>query len=375
MKKFICFILITSTLFQYVLAAPVFPELAAPSAILIEKETGTVLYEKESHTLLPPASVTKVMTLLLVMESIKSGKISFDDIVTVSEYAAGMGGSQVFLSPGEQMSVHELLKATVVSSGNDSAVALAEHIAGSETGFVEMMNQKARDLGMADTTFKNCTGLDTEGHITSANDIAVMSRELIKHDKIKEYTKIWIDSIRDGKFQLANTNKLIRTYKGITGLKTGSTSIAKFCLSATAERDGMELIAVIMAAPTGKERFSDAAKLLDAGFANYSLYNGVHDIELPPINVILGNSDELVPDYGLAPKILIEKENIQKITSELSLPKDVKAPIEQGQKIGTLKFFCDEKMISEIPIIAAESVKRLSLGGIFGKLFSICMMN
>ena len=375
MKKFICFILITSTLFQYVLAAPVFPELAAPSAILIEKETGTVLYEKESHALLPPASVTKVMTLLLVMESVKSGKISFDDIVTVSEYAAGMGGSQVFLSPGEQMSVHELLKATVVSSGNDSAVALAEHIAGSETGFVEMMNQKARDLGMADTTFKNCTGLDTEGHITSANDIAVMSRELIKHDKIKEYTKIWIDSIRDGKFQLANTNKLIRTYKGITGLKTGSTSIAKFCLSATAERDGMELIAVIMAAPTGKERFSDAAKLLDAGFANYSLYNGVHDTELPPINVILGNSDELVPDYGLAPKILIEKENIQKITSELSLPKDVKAPIEQGQKIGTLKFFCDEKMISEIPIIAAESVKRLSLGGIFGKLFSICMMN
>ena len=198
-------------------------------------------------------------------------------IVTVSEYAAGMGGSQVFLSPGEQMSVHELLKATVVSSGNDSAVALAEHIAGSETGFVEMMNQKARDLGMADTTFKNCTGLDTDGHITSANDIAVMSRELIKHDKIKEYTKIWMDSIRDGKFQLANTNKLIRTYKGITGLKTGSTSIAKFCLSATAERDGMELIAVIMAAPTGKERFSDAAKLLDAGFANYSLYNGVHD--------------------------------------------------------------------------------------------------
>lgn len=375
MKKIICYILIISTLLQYALAAPVFPELAAPSAILIEKETGTVLYEKESHSRLPPASVTKVMTLLLVMESIKSGKISFDDIVTVSEYAAGMGGSQVFLSPGEQMSVHELLKATVVSSGNDSAVALAEHIAGSETGFVEMMNQKARDLGMADTTFKNCTGLDTEGHITSANDIAVMSRELIKHDKIKEYTKIWMDSIRDGKFQLANTNKLIRTYKGITGLKTGSTSIAKFCLSATAERDGMELIAVIMAAPTGKERFSDAAKLLDAGFANYSLYNGVHDTELPRINVILGNSDELVLDYGLAPKILTEKENIQKITNELSLPEDVKAPIEQGQKVGTLKFFCDEKMISEIPVIAAESVKRLSLGGIFGKLFSICVMN
>ncbi len=374
MKKIICLLLMVSMLICYALATPVSPELVAPSAILIEKETGTVLYEKEPHKVLPPASVTKVMTLLLVMESIESGKISFDDTVSVSEYAAGMGGSQVFLSPGEQMSVHELLKATVVSSGNDSAVALAEHIAGSENAFVEMMNQKARDLGMTDTTFKNCTGLDIEGHVTSANDISIMSRELIKHDKIKEYTKIWIDSIRDGKFQLANTNKLIRTYKGITGLKTGSTSIAKFCLSATAERDGMELIAVIMAAPTGKERFSDAAKLLDAGFANYSLYNGVHDTELPSINVILGNNDKLVLDYGLAPKILIEKEKIQKITSELSLPEDVKAPVELGQKIGTLKFFYDEKTISEIPIIAAESVKRLSLSGIFNKLFSICIM-
>ena len=374
MKKIICILLVLSIFTRHAFATSVSPELAAPSAILIEKETGTVLYEKEPHMLLPPASVTKVMTLLLVMESIESGKISFDDIVTVSEYAAGMGGSQVFLSPGEQMSVRDLLKATVVSSGNDSAVALAEHIAGSELAFVEKMNQKAHDLGMVDTEFKNCTGLDTEGHITSANDISIMSRELIKHDKIKDYTKIWIDSIRDGKFQLANTNKLIRTYKGITGLKTGSTSIAKFCLSATAERDGMELIAVIMAAPTGKDRFSDAAKLLDAGFANYSLYNGVNDTELPRIKVILGKNSELSLDYGLAPKILIEKEKAQKITSEFHLPEDVKAPIEQGQKVGTLKFFCDEKIISEIPIIAAESVKRLSLSEIFIKLFSICTM-
>lgn len=374
MKKLICFFLIVSILICHVFAVPISPDLVSPSAILIEKETGTVLYEKESHKLLPPASVTKVMTLLLVMESIESGKISFDDIVTVSEYAAGMGGSQVFLAAGEQMSVHELLKATVVSSGNDSAVALAEHISGSENAFVEMMNQKARDLGMTDTTFKNCTGLDTEGHITSANDISIMSRALIKHDKIKEYTKIWIDSIRNGKFQLANTNKLIRTYKGITGLKTGSTSIAKFCLSATAERDGMELIAVIMAAPTGKERFSDAAKLLDAGFANYSLYNGVHDTELPGMNVVLGNKDELILDYGLSPKILIEKEKLQKIKSELLLPENVQAPVEKGQKIGSMKFFCDEKTISEIPIVAAESVKRLSLSGIFRKLFLVCIM-
>ena len=374
MKKFICFLFIVSTFACYALATSISPELSAPSAILIEKETGKILYEKESHKLLPPASVTKVMTLLLVLESIESGKISFDDIITVSEYASGMGGSQVFLSPGEQMSVHDLLKATVVSSGNDSAVALAEHIAGSELAFVEMMNQKAHDLGMTDTEFKNCTGLDTEGHITSANDISIMSRELIKHDKIKEYTKIWMDSIRNGKFQLANTNKLIRTYKGITGLKTGSTSIAKFCLSATAERDGMELIAVVMAAPTGKDRFSDAAKLLDAGFANYALYNGVHDTELPHVNVILGKSNELALDYGLTPKILMEKDQIQKITSELSLPEDIKAPVEQGQKVGTLKFFCDKKIISEIPIIAAESVKRLSLSEIFSKLFSICVM-
>ncbi len=374
MKRIFCSILFILLLIPYSIAAPLAPELVSPSAILIEKDTGTVLYQKDAHQKLPPASVTKVMTLLLVMEAIDSGKISLDDMVTVSEYASGMGGSQVFLSPGEQMSVNDMLKSTVVASGNDSAVALAEHIAGSELGFVDMMNKKAADLGMKDTVFKNCTGLDADGHITSANDISIMSKELIKHEKIKEYTTIWIDSIRDGAFQLANTNKLIRTYKGITGLKTGSTSVAKYCLSATAERDGMELIAVIMAAPSGKERFADASKLLDFGFANYSLYNSIHDTELMPIDVILGTNDKVTLDYGLAPTALIEKGKIQNITNEIDIPETVNAPIEQGQKIGTAKILCDGEIISEIPIVAAETVKRLNLSGIFSKLLSFSLM-
>ena len=373
MKKIICYILIISTLLQYALAAPVFPELAAPSAILIEKETGTVLYEKESHSHLPPASVTKVMTLLLVMESIKSGKISFDDIVTVSEYAAGMGGSQVFLSPGEQMSVHELLKATVVSSGNDSAVALAEHIAGSETGFVEMMNQKARDLGMADTTFKNCTGLDTEGHITSANDIAVMSRELIKHDKIKEYTKIWTDSIRDGKFQLANTNKLIRTYKGITGLKTGSTSIAKFCLSATAERDGMELIAVIMAAPDTKTRFREAASLLNYGFANSSVYQHSIEQSLLPELTLEGGTEPSIRLQMEEPfaHLFLNGENTDSVKYEVVTEAVCEAPIHCGQILGAVVYKYEDREIGRVNLVAVKDYKKAEFRDIMNKTFQL----
>ncbi|MBQ8003792.1 MAG: D-alanyl-D-alanine carboxypeptidase, partial [Oscillospiraceae bacterium] len=230
MKRILCFILFFLLFISGTSAAPAPPELTSPSVILIEKDTGTVLYQKEAHKKLPPASVTKVMTLLLVMEAIDSGKISLNDTVSVSEYAAGMGGSQVFLSPGEEMSVNELLKATVVSSGNDSAVALAEHIAGSESGFVDLMNKKANELGMNDTVFKNCTGLDTDGHVTSANDISIMSGELLKHEKIKDYTTIWMDTVRDGQFGLSNTNKLVRFYSGTTGLKTGYTSAAGHCL-------------------------------------------------------------------------------------------------------------------------------------------------
>lgn len=374
MKRLICFSLTLMLLISSALAVSAPPELIAPSAILMEKDTGKILFEKDSHNKRPPASVTKVMTLLLVMEAIDSGKISLDDTVTVSEYAAGMGGSQVFLSPGEQMSVNDMLKATVISSGNDSAVALAEHIAGSEPGFVGMMNEKAKELGMNDTTFKNCTGLDTDGHVTSAHDIALMSRELIKHEKIKDYTTIWMDSIRGGEFQLANTNKLIRSYKGITGLKTGSTSVAKFCLSATAERDGMELVSVIMAAPSGKERFSDASKLLDFGFANYGLYNGAHNAELAPVEVILGKSESVSLEFGAAPSVLVEKEKLSSITNTVEIPDNIKAPVEAGQKIGIIKIMSGETILSEVPLVAAEPVERLNLGGILNKIISVNFM-
>lgn len=235
-------------------------ELSAPSAILIEQSTGKVLFEKNADEQLPPASVTKVMTMLLVMEAVDSGKISFDDMVTGSENAKSMGGSTIFLDAGEQMSVYDLMKGVAVASGNDAAVALAEFVAGSEEGFVEMMNKRAQELGMTNTTFKNPNGLDTQGHLTTARDIAVMSAELLRHKRIFEFTTIWMDSLRDGKFTLANTNKLIRFYDGANGLKTGSTSIAKNCISASAMRNDMQLIAVVMAAPTSAQRFADAKK-------------------------------------------------------------------------------------------------------------------
>ncbi len=373
MKSITCIICSIILTFSVAFAATLSAELASPNAILMERDTGEILYQKDEHKKLPPASVTKIMTLLLVFEAIDSGKISFEDIVTVSDYAASMGGSQVFLEPGEQMTLNDMLKATIISSGNDSAVALAEHIAGSEEEFVARMNKRAEELGMKDTTFKNCTGLDSEGHITSAHDIALMSRELLKHDKIKDYTTIWIDSLRNGAFQLANTNKLIRTYRGITGLKTGSTSVAKYCLSATAERDGMELIAVIMSAPTSKDRFSDAKKLLDFGFSNYSLYNGIHDIELPSLPVTLGKVDSVTLDFGKSPSVLVGKDDIPGITQTIDIPDKLDAPVEKGQNIGSIKITSGEKKLSEIPIIVAESVERLDWIGVFKSLLSIIL--
>jgi len=373
MKSITCIICSIILTFSIAFAATLSAELASPNAILMERDTGEILYQKDEHEKLPPASVTKIMTLLLVFEAIDSGKISFEDIVTVSDYAASMGGSQVFLEPGEQMTLNDMLKATIISSGNDSAVALAEHIAGSEEEFVARMNKRAEELGMKDTTFKNCTGLDSEGHITSAHDIALMSRELLKHDKIKDYTTIWIDSLRNGAFQLANTNKLIRTYRGITGLKTGSTSVAKYCLSATAERDGMELIAVIMSAPTSKDRFSDAKKLLDFGFSNYSLYNGIHDIELPSLPVTLGKVDSVTLDFGKSPSVLVGKDDIPGITQTIDIPDKLDAPVEKGQNIGSIKITSGEKKLSEIPIIVAESVERLDWIGVFKSLLSIIL--
>lgn len=365
MKKIFSFLLIFLFCFHSAAAVSGVPEILSPSAILMDKSTGQILFEKDSHAKLPPASVTKVMTLLLVMEALDNDQIKLEDTVSVSEYAASMGGSQVFLSPGENMYINDLLKATVIASGNDSAVALAETVAGSESGFVELMNKRAKELGMNDTNFVNCTGLDAEGHITSAHDIAVMSKELLKHEKIKEYSTTWMDSLRNGAFTLANTNKLIRSYKGITGLKTGSTGNAKYCLSASAERDGLELIAAIMAAPSSKDRFADASKLLDFGFANYGIYDASKEIELSPVPVILGEFESVPVCFDSDCNILVEKSKLSSLSTKLELEENVNAPVEQGQTLGKLMIFTNDELINEVKIVAAESVKRLNFLGIF----------
>ncbi len=363
-----------SLLITSVFAAATPPEIPAPCAVLMEKSTGRVLYEKDAHKALPPASVTKVMTLLLVMEALEAGSISTDDMVKVSEYAASMGGSQVFLSPGEEMSLNDLIKATVIASGNDSAVALAEHVAGSEEGFVALMNKRAKELGMNDTCFKNCTGLDAEGHVTSAYDLAVMSRELIGHELIKKYSTVWMDSLRDGAFQLANTNKLIRSYNGITGLKTGSTSVAKYCLAATAMRDNMELVATILAAPTSKERFSSASKLLDFGFANFCSYNGEENLTLPTLPVILGASDSVECELSGPLSAISEKGALGELSVSTSLADKINAPVEKGQKLGTASILRNGEVVSEVSVIAKESVPRLTMGEIFSNLLGVLFM-
>ena len=290
-------------------------EVEAPSALLMEKETGTVLFAKDEHAKLEPASVTKVMTLLLVMEAIDAGTLHYDDIVTASAHACSMGGSQIWLEENEQMTVSDMLKAVCVVSANDCAVALAEAVAGSEEAFVDRMNQRAAELGMADTTFKNATGLPAEGHVTSAYDIALMSRELIlNHPDIRQYTTIWMDSLRNGASSLVNTNRLIRFYEGATGLKTGSTDSALYCLSATAERDGMELIAVIMKGSTSAQRFEDAQTLLNYGFATYALASVAPQTPLAPVPVSLGTQATVQPVLGEGDHLLLEKAQAGDLT-------------------------------------------------------------
>lgn len=374
LKKTLCFLLVFSFLLLPAQAAVSAGEIASPSAVVMEKSTGKILFEKDAHTRLPPASVTKVMTLLLVMEALENGKLKLEDSISVSEHAASMGGSQVFLSPGETMSVNDLLKATVIASGNDSAVALAEAIAGSEAGFVELMNTRAKELGMNDTTFVNCTGLDAEGHLTSAHDIAVMSRELIRHNKIKEYSTTWMDSLRNGAFTLANTNKLIRSYQGITGLKTGSTGNAKYCLSATAERDGMELIAAIMAAPSSKERFADAATLLNYGFANYSLCDATEGINLSDVPVVLGKSECVGIKLSGSAFVLTEKSKASSLTKNIELSENVKAPVTEGQTLGKIEILSDGEIVQTVPLVAAEDVGKLDFPGIFMKFAEAIFM-
>lgn len=344
-------------------------ELSAKSAILMEASTGTILFEKASHEALPPASVTKIMTMLLVLEALDNGQYTLDDEVSVSEFAASMGGSQVFLEPNEQMSVHDMLKAVAVASGNDAAVALAEYTAGSHDAFVTKMNERAKQLGMNDTHFVNCNGLDTDGHLTSAHDIALMSRELMRHPKIFEYTTIWMDSLRNGAFGLVNTNKLVRFYQGATGLKTGSTSVAGFCISATAKRDGMDLIAVVMGAPTSKERFADASKMLDYGFANYGICNSlVSDDELSPITLKKGVKDTV--EIGLADgfSLLMKKAEIANIEKRITLPESINAPIAKNHKIGTVEFFSNGNSVGKCDIVAKEDIKAENPIGMFSRI-------
>jgi D-alanyl-D-alanine carboxypeptidase (penicillin-binding protein 5/6) len=349
--------------------------LSCTSAVLMEKETGAFLLEENAHEKLEPASVTKIMTLLLVMEAVDSGQLSKDDPVTVSAYAAGMGGSQVYLEEGEQMPVSEMIKCVTVVSGNDCAVALAEHLAGSEGAFVTRMNQRAQELGMADTNFLNCTGLPAQGHVTSAHDIALMSRELIRnHPSIREYTTIWMDSIRNGEFGLTNTNRLVRFYEGATGLKTGYTSSAHYCMSATAERDGMELIAVVMKSPTSNQRFDDAKALLDYGFANYAMVPVYPEVPLAPVDVLLGVQAQVQPQLERDCRLLVRKGEEGQVTTRLSMAQDVEAPVEKGQTLGQLEVYVGDELRDAIPILSSQQVDRLSVPGIFSRMLRKLLM-
>ena len=329
------------------------------SSILMEASTGQVLYEQNADEHLPIASVTKIMTMLLIMERIESGALSFDDMVTVSENANSYGGSTMFLETGEQLSVHDMMKGIAVASANDGCVAMSEHIAGSEAAFVEMMNKRAKELGMNDTVFLNTNGLDEDGQYSSARDVAVMSRELIKHKKIFDYTKIWMDSLRDGKFELANTNKLIRFYTGATGLKTGSTSKAGCCLSATAERDGMELVAVVLGAPNTKTRFSSASTLLNYGFSGYKVEKQVEKGEpMGIVTVSKGVKKEIKTiahdDYS----VLMKKAQPTQIEKTVRLEDCVVAPVKAGDKVGEIIFAEAGKNVKTVDIVAAEEVQK-----------------
>ena len=361
MKRSVFLILLLVCLWP-VSAQAVELDLEAPSALLMEKSTGQVLYAKNEHQRLEPASVTKVMTLLLTMEAIEKGGIGYDDVVTVSAYAASMGGSNVYLAEGEKITVEDLLKAVCVASGNDAAVALAEHVSGVTELFVAEMNNRAMELGMKDTHFVNCHGLPAEGHVTSAADIAIMSRELIlNHPDLRRFTTIWMDSLRNGAFELANTNKLIRYYDGATGLKTGSTSSAGYCISATAERDGMELIAVVLKGGTSQQRFEDAKTMLNYGFSTYALHTVELNEPLTPLPVQLGMRETVMPALPEdGRQTLVKKAQAAALTQEISLPESVSAPVAQGQQLGTLTVRDGETVVLEVPILAAETVEKLT---------------
>ena len=385
MKQFLSFLLCcTLTLSSPVLAAENSEadlSVSAPSVLLMEASTGTVVYEKNAHEIRHPASITKIMTLILIFDAIERGQISLTDTVTVSEYAASMGGSQVFLEPGETQTVETMIKCISVASANDACVAMAEYLCGSESEFVRQMNERARGLGMKDTTFVNCCGLDTEGHMTSAYDVALMSRELtVNHPEIHNYCTIWMENIThvtakgSSEFGLTNTNRLVRFYQGATGLKTGSTDSALYCMSATAERDGMELIAVVMKAPTSAQRFEDAKVLLDYGFASYALVSVYPESPLAPVDVLLGTVSQVQPQLQRECRLLVRKGEAGQVTTRLTLPQDLEAPVEQGQILGRMEVYVGEELRDSVPITAAQPVDRLTVPGIFSRLLRQLLM-
>ena len=374
MKKVICFFICVCFMMHSVV---VFAEgntdlgLNAKSAILMEEATGNILYESNPDERLPIASVTKVMTMLLIMEAVDSGKISLDDMVTVSENAMSYGGSTMFLETGEQLTVNDMLKGIAVASANDGCVAMAEHLAGSESAFVDMMNEKAKELGMENTHFMNTNGLDEDDHYSSARDVAIMSRELMKHETIFNYTSIWMDTLRGGKFQLANTNKLIRFYDGANGLKTGSTSKALCCLSAAAKRNDMQLIAVVLGAPTSAERFASAKSLLDYGFANYEVNTQITaGDEVQKIAVEKGVDKEVDVVAGDSCSTLVKKGQEDNITKEIKIDETTTAPIEAGQKIGTMTISRDGEVIADIDLNASSAVEKKGIGLIIKDFFA-----
>ena len=374
MKKVICFFICVCFMMHSVV---VFAEgntdlgLNAKSAILMEEATGNILYESNPDERLPIASVTKVMTMLLIMEAVDSGKISLDDMVTVSENAMSYGGSTMFLETGEQLTVNDMLKGIAVASANDGCVAMAEHLAGSESAFVDMMNEKAKELGMENTHFMNTNGLDEDDHYSSARDVAIMSRELMKHETIFNYTSIWMDTLRGGKFQLANTNKLIRFYDGANGLKTGSTSKALSCLSAAAKRNDMQLIAVVLGAPTSAERFASAKSLLDYGFANYAVNTQITaGDEVQKIAVEKGVDKEVGVVAGDSCSTLVKKGQEDNITKEIKIVETITAPIEAGQKIGTMTISRDGEVIADIDLNASSAVEKKGIGLIIKDFFA-----
>ena len=373
-KKIVSFILVFILLCSVTMIKPSAlseKELTAPSAILIEPTTKKVLFEHNSHEKRPCASVTKVMTLLLIMEAIEEGKITYEEMVTSSQRASSMGGSDIWLEEGEQMSVDDMVKAIVVASANDASVAMAEHICGTEEEFINKMNQRAKELGMNDTTFKNCYGLDEDGHLTSAYDVAIMSAELIKHEKIFDYTSIWMDSLRNGKTQIVNTNKLLKTYKGITGLKTGTTNEAGCCMSASATRDGLSLIAVVLGCKTGTERFKDCATLLDYGFANYKyqLLSSPDEIS-KEIEVKGGMKKSIELSYNINGGFVLPKGSDSSLEYKITLPEYLEAPVKKGDKIGKVTYTTGKEELASFDIFAKNETEEINFGSVFNLLYN-----